>query len=154
MLLPDARELRRRVLRDLLLDVLDVALVELRRLAVLEDHMLDVLLGGESETGENFKRGRGDTTLVRAGVLEEDDLALLEEQTGLLREEEVGSLDDVLEVRLALGVDERGDVRDVDSLRPGSRGQNRRIMPWSDSRQTFHRRARTGRPCSASERCS
>ena len=55
-------------------------------------------------------------TLVRAGILEEDDLALLESQTRLLCEEQVGALDDILEVRLALRVDERRDVGDVNGL--------------------------------------
>ena len=62
VLLPDTRELRRGVLGDLLLDVLHVVLVELGGLAVLEDHELDVLLGGEGETSKNFKRRTCDTT--------------------------------------------------------------------------------------------
>ena len=116
MLLRDALELRRSVLRDLLLDVLDVALVELAGLAILEDHKVDVLLGVKRETGKDLKGGAGDTALVGARILEEDDLALLEEHARLLREEEVGAFDNVLEVRLAVGVNERGDVRDVDGL--------------------------------------
>ena len=55
-------------------------------------------------------------TLVGARVLEEDDLALLEVQARLLREEQVRALDDVLEMRLSLRIDQRGDVRDVHSL--------------------------------------
>jgi hypothetical protein len=40
----------------------------------------------------------------------------------LLREEEVRAFDDVLEVGLALGVDERGDVGDVDGLGTATAG--------------------------------
>lgn len=54
VLLPDARELRRGVLDDLRLDVLHVALVELGRRAVLEDHQVDVFVGGEREAGQDF----------------------------------------------------------------------------------------------------
>ena len=56
-------------------------------------------------------------TLVGTRVLEKNNLALLEVQTGLLREEQVRTLDDVLEVRLALGIEETSNVRDVNSLR-------------------------------------
>lgn len=55
-------------------------------------------------------------TLVGARVLEQHNLALLKVQPRLLGEEQVGALDDVLEVGLALGVDQRSDVGDVDSL--------------------------------------
>ena len=118
VLAPDAPKLVRRVLGDDPLDVAHVALVERGGLAVLEDHVLCVLFGGEAEPGEDLERGAGDAALVCARVLEEDDIALFEEKTRLLREEQVGALDNVLEVRLALGVDERGDVGDVDSFRP------------------------------------
>lgn len=46
MLAPDALEFGGSVLGDLLLHVLDVGLVEGGGLAVLEDHKLQVLLGG------------------------------------------------------------------------------------------------------------
>ena len=49
--------------------------------------------------------------------LEEDDLALLDEQSGLMRDEELCALDDALEFRLAASVTEGRDVRDADSLR-------------------------------------
>jgi len=70
----------------------------------------------KTETDEDFERAGRDTALIGRGILEHDDLALLEEQSSLLGEEQVGALDDVLEVRLALGVEEAGDVGDVDSL--------------------------------------
>jgi len=54
------------------------------------------------------------TDLVRRTILEKDDASLLEIQTSLLSEEEVGSLDDDLEVGLSLRVEESGDVGDVD----------------------------------------
>ena len=116
VLAPDAPELVRRVLGDDPLDVAHVALVELGRPPVLEDHVLRVLVRREPEPGEHLQRGARDATLVRARVLEEDDLALLEDETGLLREEEVRALDNVLEVGLALSVGQRRDVRDVDSF--------------------------------------
>ena len=62
-------------------------------------------------------------TLVGTRVLEQDDLALLEVQARLLREEQIGALDDELEVRLALGVDESGNVRNVDCLRSAHSSQ-------------------------------
>ena len=46
-------------------------------------------------------------TLVGTRVLEQNDLALLEEQPRLLRDEQVRAFDDPLEVRLALRVHER-----------------------------------------------
>jgi hypothetical protein len=52
--------------------------------------------------------------LVGTGVLEEDNTLLLKEQPRLLGKEQVGALDDVLEVWLALGIDKVRDVRDVD----------------------------------------
>lgn len=60
--------------------------------------------------------GRNEHTLVGARVLKQHDLALLEVQTCLLGEEQVRTLDDILEVRLALGVDKCCDVRHVDRL--------------------------------------
>ncbi len=129
MLAPDAPELVRRVLGDDPLDVAHVALVELGRLAILEDHVLCVLLRGEAKPGEDLERRARDTTLVRTGVLEEDDLALLEDETSLLREEEVGALDDVLEVGLALGIDKRGDVRDVDGFRSADSWTRQKNIP-------------------------
>ena len=55
-------------------------------------------------------------TLVGARVLEEDNLALLEVQTRLLSEEQVRSLNNVLEVRLSLGVDKGSNIRDVNGF--------------------------------------
>ena len=65
-------------------------------------------------------------TLVGTRVLEQHNLALLEVEASLLGEEQVRALDNVLEVGLALGVDQRRDVGDVDSLRPGAKNQSRR----------------------------
>lgn len=55
-------------------------------------------------------------TLVGTRVLEQDNFALLEMQASLLGEEEIGTLNNVLEVRLSLGINERRHVRDVNSL--------------------------------------
>lgn len=63
VLAPYARELGRGVLRDLLLNVLDVGGVEGRGgLAVLEGHEADVFGGGEGETCEDFEGGTRDST--------------------------------------------------------------------------------------------
>lgn len=70
----------------------------------------------ETETSEDLERRRCDTALVRRAVLEQDDTLLLEVETRLLGDEQVGALDDGLEVRLAVRVEEAGDVRDVDRL--------------------------------------
>ncbi len=56
VLLPDAVELGRRVLRDLRLDVFHVALVEWAGLAVLEDHQVRVLLRRERKASKNLQR--------------------------------------------------------------------------------------------------
>lgn len=56
------------------------------------------------------------TDLVGARVLEQNDTLLLQEQPCLLRKEEVGTFDDVLEVWLAITVDQVGNVGDVDSF--------------------------------------
>ena len=124
VLAPDAPKLVRRVLGDDPLDVPHVALVERRGLAVLEDHVLLVLVRRETEAGEDLERGARDAALVRRGVLEEHDLALLEVETRLLGEEEVRALDDVLEVRLALGIEETSDVRDVNGFRSNTYSLN------------------------------
>ena len=55
-------------------------------------------------------------TLVGTRVLEEDNLALLEVQTRLLSEEQVRSLNNVLEVRLALRIHKGSNIRDVNGF--------------------------------------
>lgn len=62
MLPPDALELGRGVLRNLALDIADVALVELGWLPILEDHQVQVFLGGKGQTGKDFKGRTGDAT--------------------------------------------------------------------------------------------
>jgi hypothetical protein len=54
--------------------------------------------------------------LVGTRVLEKDDALLFKEQPRLLGKEQVGALDNVLEVWLALGIDKVWNVRDVDCL--------------------------------------
>lgn len=54
MFAPDALEFSGGVVDNLLLDVLDIALVELGRFAILEDHEAQVLFVGEAETCENL----------------------------------------------------------------------------------------------------
>ena len=117
MLLPDAVEFGSSILGDLGLDVFDVVLVKLRGLSVFEDHQVDVFLCGKSEASENLERGAGDATFVGAGVFEDDDLPLLEMQTSLLREEEIGTLNNVLEMGFAVSINERRHIGDVDRFR-------------------------------------
>lgn len=71
-------------------------------------------------------------TLVGTGIFEQDDLALFEIQTGLLCEEEVGTLDDVAEVRFSFRVNKSSDVGDVDSL--GTTNKIRRPT-WEERRK-------------------
>lgn len=63
VLRPNRLELEPSVLADLGLDVLHVCRVEGRRLVVLEDHQVEVLFIGETETGEDLQRRRGDSSL-------------------------------------------------------------------------------------------
>jgi len=116
VLLPDAVELGTGVFPDLGLDILDVVLVERAWFSILEDHQVDVFLGGECEAGEDFERGGGNTTLIGARILEDDDFAFLKIETRLLSQEEVGALDDVFEMWLAITIDEPCHVGDVDSF--------------------------------------
>jgi hypothetical protein len=67
-------------------------------------------------------------TLVGARILEQDDLALLEIQPRLLRDEQVRAFDDVLEMRLALRIDKRSHVRNVHRLRTATSRQLSRAM--------------------------
>lgn len=64
-----------------------------------------------------YREDHIELTLVGARVFEKHDLALLKMQTGLLGEEEVGTFNDVLEMWLALGIDERRHIRDIHSFR-------------------------------------
>jgi hypothetical protein len=61
-------------------------------------------------------------TLVGTRVLKEDNFALLEVEASLLREEEIGTLNHVFEVGLALLIEERIHVGDVDGLRSTTTG--------------------------------
>ena len=59
---PDAIKFGGGVFRDLMLDVADIALVEIGGLAVLENHEIEVLVVRQSKPGKNFQRGACDTT--------------------------------------------------------------------------------------------
>ena len=85
-------------------------------------------------------------TLVGTRVLEEDNLALLEVQTRLLSEEQVRSLNNVLEVRLALGVHEGSNIRDVNGFGSIRNNQTPGIKSWRERMGTFHHTAQTNRP--------
>ena len=56
MLFPDAIELGSGVFGDLLLDVANVALIEIGWFAVLEDHEIEVFLIRETQSSQHFKR--------------------------------------------------------------------------------------------------
>jgi hypothetical protein len=117
VLLPQAMEFGGGILADFFLNVLDVALIEFGRFAILEDHQVQVFIRSQGETGEHFQRRTGDAALVGTRVFEQDDLALFEVKASLLCEEQVCTLDDVAEVWLALGINESGDIGDVDCFR-------------------------------------
>ena len=56
-------------------------------------------------------------TLIGTGIFEQNDLAFLKMQASLLSQEQIGTLDNVLEVGFAVGVNKRSHVRNVDSFR-------------------------------------
>ena len=56
-------------------------------------------------------------TLVGTGVFEQNDLASLEMQTSLLGQEQIRTLNNVLKVRFAIGIDKRSHVRNIDGFR-------------------------------------
>lgn len=91
-------------------------LTESGRLSILEDHQINVLFITQAQTGKHFERATGDTTLIGTRVLEKNHALLLKPQPRLLGEKQVGTLDNVLEVRLALRVDELVDIGNVDGF--------------------------------------
>ena len=91
-------------------------LTERRGLAVLDHHQAAVLFVLQAEAGQDFQARGRDAALVGRRVLEQDDALLFEPEAGLLRKEQVGALDDVFKVGLAVAVDQVGDVADVDRL--------------------------------------
>lgn len=84
-------------------------------------------------------------TFVGTGVLEQNNFALFEVQASLLGKEEVGTLDDVFEVGFSFSIDERCDVRDIDSFRSNNEMSMERARPWLYSR-TDHHMAQRGQP--------
>lgn len=60
-------------------------------------------------------------TLVGTRILEQDHLSLFQVKARLLREEEIRSFHNILEMGFALRVDESRDVRDVNCLRSEKR---------------------------------
>lgn len=128
----DTAGLKGSIIRNDGLDVANVALVKGRGLVVFEDHEINVLRVGKSQASEHLKRRRSHTTLkssliysfylnqntylVRARVLEQNHTALLQIQPRLLRNEQVCTLDNILEVWLSVVVDQARHVRNVNSL--------------------------------------
>ena len=117
MLFPDTVEFVCSVFGDLGLDVLDITLVELARFAVFEYHQIGVFFSSEGETGKDFEGRAGDSPFVGTRVLEKNDLAFFEMETSLLRQEEIGTFHDILEVRLAIRVDKSGNIGNIDGFR-------------------------------------
>jgi hypothetical protein len=87
------------VFGNLVLNINDVLLVKLGNDTILNAHVLFELLLVEGKGSQDLKGGRGDTSLVGGRVAEYGDTGLLETETSILGEEQVGSLDNVLENR-------------------------------------------------------
>jgi hypothetical protein len=87
------------VFGNLVLNINDVLLVKLGNDTILNAHVLFELLLVEGKGSQDLKGGGGDTSLVGGRVAEYCDTGLLETETSILGEEQVGSLDNVLENR-------------------------------------------------------
>src|SRR5258707_15721087 len=70
----------------------------------------------QTQSSEYLQARRRDTTLVRTRVLEHDHAPLLEVHPRLMGEEQVGTFDDVLVLRLALRIEQPSHIRDRDGL--------------------------------------
>lgn len=64
-----------------------------------------------------FSKKKEVRTFIRGTILEQHNFTFLKVQPCLLCQEQIRALDDVLEVRLALAVDQGGHVRDVHCFR-------------------------------------
>jgi hypothetical protein len=84
--------------------------------------------------------------LISTGVLEQDNTTLLQEQTCLLGNEQVGTLDDVLEVGLSIVIDQARDVRDINSLGTAYPHQIQTLVLISQKILTDHHKARKYQP--------
>jgi hypothetical protein len=58
------------------------------------------------------------TRFIRTAVFVKDDATALQEQAATLSNEEICPLYDILVMRLSIRVDQGGDVRNIDGLRP------------------------------------
>jgi hypothetical protein len=121
-------------------NVLDVAAVEVgdhlgAAVGLLYGHVGQELLVLERQRGQHLERRRCHAALIRAGVLKDHHASLLQDQAGLLREEQIGALHDVLEPRHAFHrrgrsatgggtsrpvMEELVNVADVDCLGPAA----------------------------------
>ena len=115
---------------DDVLDVGNVGQIERRWLAIFECHILCVLFVLQAETAEHLETTARHTTLVGTRIGEENDALSLELNSCLLGDEQIGALDNVLEVRFAFCVRQRSNVGYVDSLRaPTTRHEQVRLEP-------------------------
>lgn len=112
---PDGLKLESRIVLDGLLNRLDVLLVKLGDHTVANAHVLDKAFVVKGEGSEDLHGRAGDTTLVGAGVLEQNRTGLLETKLGVLGEEEIGTLDNVRDDGLAV-LDEVVDIAKVNRL--------------------------------------
>ena len=100
-LVPEALELLLGVAAEDLDNLLNVLLVHLRDGAVGADaHVVGVLGIGHAHAGEDLKRGASNASLVGGGVLDEDDADALEGDAGIVGDEQVSALNNVLEAEL------------------------------------------------------
>ena len=76
---------------------------------------------------EGEREKKKERTFVSRTVLEQYHLTLLEVKACLLRQEQVRTLHDVLEVRFALAVDQGSHVRDVHCFRPGRHKEQKSV---------------------------
>ena len=65
--------------------------------------------------------------LVSACIFDNDNVALLKPQACLLGKEEVGTFDDVLEMRFAVGIHELRDIGDIDCFRSVKKNSGIRV---------------------------
>ena len=122
VLSPDGFKLQSRVPLDGLLNLADVVNVELWLGTVRANtHVLRKALVIEGQGRKDLQRRRRDTALVDGGVLEQDAAGLFQPQLAVLGEEQVGTLDDVRNQRLAIS-DEAGDVVQVKRLGASAAG--------------------------------
>lgn len=115
---PDGLELEAGVVLNLGLDLLHVGLVESRSLSSLgvDAHVFDEAGIVKGQRSKDFQRRGSDTTLVGGGILVKDTSSSFEAELGVLGNEQVGTLNNVRDGRLAI-LDQAVDGDQVNGLR-------------------------------------